>query len=236
MRAILLVLAASLGAFGWSTAGAQPFEPSRFLPLAVTIMRVEAPSPGGHVKVGTAITVSPGVVVTNCHVTRDAVGVRVVRGGGQWPVLGQFADEAHDLCFLSVPSWPGRPIPFADADSARLYQQVVAIGFTGGAEGSMAPRGITRLPGDDGGRLIQSTSRFSSGASGGALLDGDGRLVGVLTFRVRGNSDHYFAVPASWVALRLPIAPEQFQPVGSLPGRAFWEAGACCVPYFMRVS
>jgi len=95
---------------------------------------------------------------------------------------------------------------------------------------------VTGLHGYGGGRIIQSTSRFSSGASGGALLNQEGRLVGVLTFRLRGNRDHFFSVPAAWVRNHLPIADHLFEPIGrSGGGHAFWEGG-CCVPYFMQVD
>ena len=231
MRAALVALAMTW----WSVAvQAQGFEPGRYLSLALTVLRVEAPTGTGELKVGTGVTVAPGVVVTNCHVTRDAVSVRVVKPAGRWAADGQFADAEHDLCFLSVPTWPGRPVRFGETGSLRLYQPVVAMGFTLGAGVSMTPGEITGLHGHDGGRIIQTTSSFTSGASGGALLDTDGGLIGVLTFRLRGNIDHYFSVPASWVAARLPIATAQFRPIGSLEGRAFWEADACCVPYFMR--
>ncbi|MBA3476911.1 MAG: trypsin-like peptidase domain-containing protein [Lautropia sp.] len=230
----LLVLVLLLMSTG---SAAQAFDPSHFVPLAMTVLRVEAPAVNGQVKVGTAITVAPGVVVTSCHVTRETVAVRVVKGAGRWTAEGQFADPEHDLCFLSVPRWPGRPVRFAEPESLGLYQRVVAMGFTRGAEVSLSEGEITGLHVHDGGRIIQSTSSFSSGASGGALLDGEGRLVGVLTFRLRGNTDHYFSVPASWVSARLPIPEDRFLPVDQ-PGRrrAFWEADSCCVPYFMRVG
>ena len=221
MRAALFSLAMAC----WSLAAeAQVFDPSRFISLAVTVLRVEAPSGTGVLKAGTAITVAPGVVVTNCHVTRDAVSVRLARGGGLWPAVGQFADAQHDLCFLSVPGWTGRPVRFADAGSLRLYQPVVAMGFTRGADVSVSPGEITGLHGYDGGWIIQTTTSFSSGASGGALLDAEGGLIGILTFRLRGNNDQYFSLPASWVVARLPIPSDQFQPIRSLEGRAVWEA------------
>ena len=108
---------------------------ARFIPLAATVLKVEAPTNAGRMNVGTAITVAPGVVVTSCHVTRRAASVRLVKGGGRWPAAGQVADWDHDLCFLSVPAWPG------SADRARsagvhceLYAPVVAMGFTRGAD------------------------------------------------------------------------------------------------------
>ena len=217
--------------------GAERFDPARYIPLAMTVLKVEAPSLGGRMNVGTAITVAPGVVVTNCHVTRDATSIRVVKKAGQWPAVGQFADLDHDLCFLAVPAWRGTPVMFADPASLHLYQDVVAMGFTRGAEMSLSPGEITGLHRHDGGRIIQSTTSFSSGASGGALLDAWGRLVGVLTFRLRGNIEHYFSIPAAWILTSLPLTSDRFQPIGPLAqGKAFWERDSCCTPYFMRAS
>ena len=186
--------------------------------------------------IGTAITVAPGVAVTNCHVTRNAASVRLVKRGERWPVAGQVADWNHDLCFLSVPSWPGMPISLAPPGELNLYEPVVAAGFTRGADLSMRQGEITGLHGYEGERIIQSTSRFSSGASGGALLDREGRLVGVLTFRLKGTQNQFFSVPAAWVRDRLPIPAELFEPIDpGNGGHAFWEGG-CCVPYFMQAG
>lgn len=217
-----------------ASAPAQSVDVARFIPLIAAVLKVEAPTRDGRVNVGTAVTVATGVVVTNCHVTRDATSVRLLKGGGRWSVAGQLADWNHDLCFLSVPGWPGAPLQLESAPPA-LYAPVVAAGFTRGAGLSMSPGEVTGLHGYEGERIIQSTSRFSSGASGGALLDRDGRLLGVLTFRLRGNREHFFSVPSAWVRNRLPIADNLFEPVGRGGGHAFWEGG-CCVPYFMQVD
>lgn len=219
------------------TGSAQSLDPARFIPLALTVLKVEAATANGRMNVGTAITVAPGVAVTNCHVTRAAISVRLVKHFTGWPAIGQYVDAEHDLCFLSAPSWRGQPVTFADRDGPRLYQQVVAMGFTGGASVSVSHGEITGLHRHQGEPIIQSTSSFTSGASGGALLDDGGRLLGVLTFRLRGNRQHYFSVPAAWVAASLPIAADRFEPIGTpVTRRSFWEADPCCVPYFMRVD
>lgn len=234
MLAALLGLALLGASFA---ASAQAFDPSRFIPLSVTVLRIEARGVNGRLNVGTAITVAPGVVVTNCHVTRDATSIRVAKRAGQWQATGQYADAEHDLCFLTVPAWRGMPVTFADGEPLHLYQPVVAMGFTRGVDMSVTGGEITGLHGHDGGHIIQSTSSFSSGASGGALLDSQGRLIGVLTFRLKGNRDHYFSIPAVWVAGHLPISADSFRPIGPLPQlRAFWEGDSCCLPYFMRVA
>ena len=234
---MLAALLASVLSVAAGAAGAQAFNPASLIPLAMTVLKVEAPGADGRLNVGTGITVAPGVVVTNCHVTRDAISIRVVKRAAVWRAIGQYADVKHDLCFLAVPAWRGTPVTFAEPGSLHLYQRVVAMGFTGGADMSLSRGEITGLHLHDGGWVIQSTSSFTSGASGGALLDEQGRLLGVLTFRLRGNISHYFSIPASWVVARLPVSSDWFQPVGPLmDARAFWEGDRCCTPYFMRVG
>jgi serine protease Do len=85
------------------------------------------------------------------------------------------------------------------------------------------------------GTVIRSSNYFNSGASGGGLFDAQGRLVGVLTFRLRGAQAHYFSVPADWIdALRRD--PSHFVPVGQLAGKAFWEQGEAAPPFLRAAS
>ena len=68
-------------------------------------------------------------MVTNCHVTRDAVTIRISGGGSLWAATEQYADVAHDLCFLHVPTWSGRPAELDARESLHVGQAVAAIGF-----------------------------------------------------------------------------------------------------------
>jgi tetratricopeptide (TPR) repeat protein len=84
--------------------------------------------------------------------------------------------------------------------------------------------------------VIQSTTAFTSGASGGALFDHEGRLVGILTFRLPGPQGYYFSAPVDWIAARVD-AVEGFTGIAPLAAtRSFWQRPPQDLPYFMRAA
>jgi S1-C subfamily serine protease len=50
------------------------------------------------------------------------------------------------------------------------------------------------------GEAFELTTTLGPGASGGAIVDSDGRLVGVIRGAVDDDAGQTVAVPASWVA------------------------------------
>ena len=63
------------------SANAQPLQPAAFLALSASVVRVEAEGSHPGLSLGSGVVVGPGVVVTNCHVTRAAHQVRVSSNG-----------------------------------------------------------------------------------------------------------------------------------------------------------
>ena len=215
---------------------AQTLQPATFAPLRGSVVRVEADRERGDLVIGTGITVAPGIVVTNCHVTRDATTIRISGGGSLWGVTGPYADGNHDLCFLRAPGWLGRPVVMNERDSLELGQAVAAIGFTGGTGMSLRFGSVRALHSFDGGRVIESDTAFTSGASGGGLFDATGALVGLLTFRSRRESGSYYSLPVRWIRDRLP-GNDQFADVHPLhDAMPFWQRDRETLPYFMRVA
>ena len=175
-------------------------------------------------------------MVTNCHVTRDATTIRISGGGRLWPVTGQYADGVHDLCFLRVPDWNGRPAKLGGRDALQPGQPVAAIGFTGGTGRALRFGRVQALHSLDGASVIESNTAFTSGASGGGLFDASGALVGLLTFRMRGSSGSYYSLPVRWISDRLP-AEGQWTDIHPLPdAMPFWQRDAATLPYFMRAA
>lgn len=210
---------------------------AKFVALAGSILRVEAPRPSGGFAIGSAVTVGPELVITNCHVTREARRISIVRGGVRWAATAQASDLARDLCLLHVPGLRSPPVTVGQAASLAIGQPVTALGYTGGVGIQNSLGEVQDLHLHDGGVVIQSSNFFNSGASGGGLFDDAGRLVGVLTFRLRGGDAHYFAAPAEWVSelveaarrgdLRAVLPLEQYP----LP---YWESAA--PPRFLRAA
>jgi S1-C subfamily serine protease len=219
-----------------AAASSQPFHPAHYLPIAASVVRVEADLLQGKLSVGSGVTVAPGVIATSCHVVHDAVGIRVAGAGATWPVDAERADAHHDVCFLRVPGWLGKPVAMAATSEPAVGSTVVALGFTGGA--AIMPRvgNVRALHEYEGGRVIESDAAFNSGSSGGGLFDDEGALVGLLTFRLRNSDMSYYAVPVEWVRDGIP-REEQWAGIAPLAdARPFWQGEVSELPEFMRAA
>jgi hypothetical protein len=203
--------------------------------FAPSVVKIEAVDRDGRYQLGSGVIVAPGKVVTNCHVTRKAAMVAVLKHGLRLRASGQDTDAAHDLCLLRVPALEGEPVPIAPASSLKAGDTVTALGYTGGL-GIQLSDGVViakhRWSGSD---VIQSTNWFTSGASGGALFNAQGKLVGILTFRLRGGETHYFSAPADWLTTRL-AQDRRMAPVEPFSGLTFWEESGEAQPFFLRAA
>lgn len=214
---------------------AQSMDRGELLRMSPSVLKIEALSEGGRYQLGSGVIVGEGKVVTNCHVTRNAVRVHVVNGGARWPATAQLADPLRDLCVLRVPRIEGNVAPIVHADSLHLGQPVMAIGFTGGLMLQLSEGRVVALHDWSGSRIIQSSNWFNSGASGGGLFTVDGALVGVLTFRLRGGAAHYFAAPADWLLDRMDDE-RRYKPVAPMRDQAYWENPPEQQPYFLQAA
>ncbi len=227
-----------------SPAQAQPspsaeIDRSTAVSLSGSVLRVEASKPTGGFSMGSGVTVGPDLVITNCHVTRESTRLNVVRNGVRWRVTAQVVDAAHDLCLLQAPGLQSPAVAMADANAVQLGQSVLALGYTGGMGLQHSLGLVVGLHRQDNSRVVQTSNGFNSGASGGGLFDNQGRLLGILTFRLRGAEQHYFAAPANWVAsLVLAAQAGALQAVQTLDTAdpPFWLAQGDQQPRFLRAS
>lgn len=210
------------------------FDYSLYRRLTMSMFKVEAMNPDGSVSLGTGVAVAPGIVATNCHVTRRAAAVELVQGALRRTVQSQESDMEHDLCLLHAPAADDvAPVPLS-RERLRTGQPLMAVGFIGGIGARLNAGEVVALYEYDGGQVIQSTTHFNSGASGGGLFDASGRLVGLLTFRARGGNENNFSIPVSWIVRNL----EKFdgRPIEPLTGVSFWQRGTDDHPFFLRAA
>lgn len=204
---------------------------ARFLRLSPSVVKIEAFNTDGSISVGSGVMVGKGAVATNCHVTSRATRIDLIKGGLRWPAQTQSSNLDHDLCMLYSTY---ADVPVAAISDARLKtgQQVTAVGFVGGLGPRFAGGQIKALHGYDDGLVIQSSTPFNSGASGGGLFDEDGRLVGLATFKARrAGDDYHFSLPVKWIVEALTSA--DLHPIAPLaPDEPFWQRKA--QPYFLR--
>jgi serine protease Do len=143
---------------------------------------------------GSGVAISTdGFVITSAHVVEgSAHGVASFSDGRETPVSVVGADPLSDLAVLRADGGDLSPATLGDADDLRVGQLVVAIGNPNGFASSVTAgvvSGLGRsLPvGARGGprrvveNVIQTDAALNPGNSGGALVDGAGRVVGINT-------------------------------------------------------
>lgn len=231
MHPVLAVLVAVLLAAAW------PGAADAALPdgIAAGVFKVQALSAHGHANFGSAVLVAPGKLATNCHVTRYAHRIVVSRDGQSWTAQPGHADVTRDLCILSAAGVQGTVVSL-DADELHIGQPVTAVGYPDGGELVASNGHVKALYRYDGAEVIQGSAPFDQGASGGGLFDGEGRLVGILTFKARAGGDFHFALPVQW--LRQVLGGEQAGTLASAPAEPipFWQRAGDAQPFFLRAA
>src|SRR3954468_5385424 len=169
-------------------------EVARALGPSVANLRISRRSRrGSWLGGGTAFVLAPdGYLVTSAHVVESGGGGRASFVDGRderFSVVG--ADPLSDLAVLRVDGGDLVAAALGDADELQVGQLVVAIGNPHGYAGSVTAGVVSAL-----GRslptrasrragvvenVIQTDAALNPGNSGGALVDGRGRVVGVNT-------------------------------------------------------
>ena len=200
--------------------------------LRPSVLKVEASDERGNTSVGTGVAVGPGIIATACHVTARATTIRVVSNGERMQVSSQRAQVDRDLCLLEVPG--ATQVPSVELRSTPLKpgEELVALGYILGAAPRVSNGTVLRLHPHDGAQVIQSTTPFTSGASGGGLFDREHRLVGVMTFKFRSGVDNQFSLPVDWI--REMMALPAGSVVAPLSGHAFWDRPEGALPAFLQ--
>jgi serine protease Do len=171
-----------------------------FASASPSIARVLVMDIGGRpVSQGSGVVVGPGVIVTNCHVTKGSHDITVKVGREEYRASPLSADEDHDLCRLTVAGLSAPAVPFATATQLKTGQRVFAIGAPQGFELTISEGIVSSLRPVADGNVIQTTAPISPGSSGGGLFDTSGRLVGIVTFQHKYGQNLNFALPADWI-------------------------------------
>jgi putative serine protease PepD len=148
---------------------------------------------------GTGVIVSSdGEILTNAHVVEGATEIRVRLAGETEPREATLlaSDPGNDLALLRMSGGDFDAAVFADPDSIRIGDEVVAIGFALGLDGDPSVTlgiisALDRTIGTDGAfldGLIQTDAAISSGNSGGPLVNARGEVVGINTAVARDTA------------------------------------------------
>ncbi len=155
---------------------------------------------------GVIVDADKGYVLTNNHVIADADNIQITLKDGrklQAELIG--TDVKTDIALLKIPAKNLTAIPLSDSDQLRVGDFVVAIGNPFGigqtvTSGIISALGRTNLGIEGYEDFIQTDASINPGNSGGALVDLQGRLIGINTAilsKSGGNVGIGFAIPVN---------------------------------------
>jgi serine protease Do len=209
MRSTLHFLAGAEGAPGRSPSEERPSDDealdaysrvvtavARDLAPSVANLRVTRRIRGGRTAMGggSAVVITPdGFLISSAHVVEGSRigGASFVDGREmRFTVVG--ADPLSDIAVLRADAEDLAPAQLGDASDLKVGQLVVAIGNPHGYAGSVTAGVVSALGrslpvGRRGGprrmveNVVQTDAALNPGNSGGALVDGAGRVVGINT-------------------------------------------------------
>ncbi len=161
------------------------------------------------------IYTTDGYIITNYHVISDAVESRNTKID---VFIGTNKEESYsaevvgyniscDLAVIKIDAQNLTPMEFADSDKLKIGQSAVTIGAPGGLEfmGSVTYgviSGLDRIVSADSQlELIQTDAAINPGNSGGALLNAEGKLIGINSSKIAATDFEGmgFAIPSNAV-------------------------------------
>ena len=206
--AVIAWVVVALSAIAWGASAKDVF--TRVAPSVVVVLALD--DQGKTVGQGSGVVVGEYEVVTNCHVLGKAADV-AVRQAADWSGRESYRMAAYlvarnderDLCLLFVDELPEPPaaqaVRLGAAKVLSIGEEVYSVGAPAGLELSLSRGVVSQLRGAFGKRsapLVQTDAAISPGSSGGGLFNQSGELVGITTFKWRGESLN-FALPAEWI-------------------------------------
>lgn len=159
---------------------------------------------------GSGVVISDdGYIVTNSHVIKNEPSATVIdfngRAASARVVLN---DPGRDLVILKTEA-DFEGIAIGDSSDILVGEKVVAIGSPERLDFTVT-QGIvsaaSRTFDETEGEFIQTDVPINSGSSGGPLINMDGELIGINTFKIRGSESLGFAIPSNDVEELLSAA------------------------------
>lgn len=156
---------------------------------------------------GTGVVVrSDGYIVTNAHVVKDMESIVVVTSDGKsYPGKTTHFDEKSDLALVKIEATSLRAAEFADPSDVKVGETVVAIGtpISFALRNSVTVgivSGLERAVNSEY-QLLQTDAAINPGNSGGALVNMQGKVVGINTMKFVDDAIDSlgFAIPVDTV-------------------------------------
>src|SRR6185295_6538510 len=177
-------------------------------------------------RLGTGFVISAdGLIATNFHVIGESRPIAVQTSDGKKLAVTEVRawDRNLDLAVLKV---DGKDLPALElGDSTKLEQgaPMVALGNPYGLKNSVVGGVISEVREMEGRRMLQLAMPVEPGNSGGPVLDGQGKVVGIVTLKSLVQQNIAFAVEVNALKPLLekpnPVPMDRWLTIGSIDKR-----------------
>ena len=167
-----------------------------------TVLLVMEDANGQPLGLGSGFFVQPNQIATNLHVVAGASRGYAKRVGQKtkYDIEGITAiDAKRDLVILKVTAFGTRALALGDSDTVLVGETVYAVGNPHGLEGTFSQGIISSVRRVGAAKLLQLTAPVSPGSSGGPVLNGRGKVIGVSVATFRSGQNLNFAIPSNYL-------------------------------------
>jgi len=154
---------------------------------AVVVVEVEDGMGSGMIIDGS------GYILTSNHIVEDVQSATIIlMDGGEYQGIVIGSDELRDLAIIEI-SASGFDFPIVtlgNSDKLESGEEVIAIGHSLGLEGgaTISKGIISAFRYGDSVRYIQTDAAINLGNSGGPLINFEGEVIGIVTFKFVGEA------------------------------------------------
>lgn len=151
----------------------------------------------GKSTIGSAVAISPRLLLTNCHVVRRATRLRLIRDAVSREARVVAGHASSDKCIIRSDALLGTYVTGVRRyDDLKVGERVFTVGSPRGLQHTLGDGLISGLRIIKIGRVVQTSAPISPGSSGGGLFDEVGNLVGITTFLLKDSQSLNFAIAA----------------------------------------
>ncbi len=154
---------------------------------------------------GAGIIIDPsGLVVTNTHTIRNAPHIFIILNDGtKLEAQLAYVSPDYDFSFLKINAGrPLKPVPWADSSRIRLGEEIVAVGNGDYVKHSiLSGEVISVLQSHTSGsnEFIETSLNLYKGDSGGAILNRQGQLLGIVMGKAKSKDHSSLAIAADLI-------------------------------------
>jgi len=143
---------------------------------------------------GSAVAISPTVLLTNCHVLENNRTAQILEKGRGYKAKLIHDDYSRDKCFIRSLELEVKPIAHVKSFSRiQKGEQAYSVGAPLGKNRSFGKGIVFKGQQRSGDRWILATTPIDFGSSGGGLFDTRGNLIGITTEKTTINNQFAYS-------------------------------------------